>query len=113
MTTFIPVLIPEFLSIYETERLLQELAEYGIDSSALVVNQLICPSKEHPCEFCAARSKMQKGYVKQVKELYEQLYSVVLLPLLKKEVRGVAELTEFSKNLMVPCKETHDVYDDE
>lgn len=94
MTTFVCVCIPEFLSLYETERMIQELAGYGIDTHAIVVNQLLFPKRTNECEQCNARRRMQKKYLEQIEELYDE-FNVVKMPLLVEEVRGKDRLERY------------------
>lgn len=102
LTTFVCVCIPEFLSLYETERLVQELAKFEIDCRNVVVNQVISPSEVGSSRLLAARVRMQAGYLAQFDELYEDFH-LVKMPLLDEEVRGVEALTAFSRFLVDPA----------
>jgi arsenite/tail-anchored protein-transporting ATPase len=96
------VCIPEFLSLYETERLVQALAGFGIDCRNICINQVIAPGAAGNSVLLAARSRMQATYLAQFDELYEDFH-LVRTPLLAEEVRGVDALKAFSRFLVDPA----------
>ena len=129
-TTFIAVCIPEFLSMYETERLIQELNKSKIDCHNIVINQVLFINKENDnnnCDMCKARFNMQCKYINQIQELYgeEEIdnddegddvnmnaiiedkkdknnnkYFISILPLQEEEIRGIDWLKKFGKFLI-------------
>lgn len=62
------VAIAEFLSMYETERLVQELYKLDMNVHNVVINQLLfLPHHDkEPCKMCVARHKIQNKYLEQV-----------------------------------------------
>jgi len=109
--TFVCVCIPEFLSLYETERLSQTLTKYGIDCGSIVINQVLHPIHFEPpselegtlktiCDRHIARVKMQQKYIRQYNDLYGEDFHLVQIPLLNKEVRQLDSLRNYG-NLLI------------
>ena len=98
-TTFVAVCIPEFLSMYETERLAIELAKQEIDIQNIVVNQVLFPDPRESCKKCCARRKMQDKYLTQIQEIYDDFH-ITVNPMLDQEVRGLDQLKQFGGLLM-------------
>lgn len=86
--------------MYETERLIQELFKYEIDIRNIVINQVLFDEGNH-CKMCISRRAMQKKYLDQIRELFEDFH-ITILPLQEQEVRGVNSLVNFSNMLINP-----------
>lgn len=127
LTTFVCVCIPEFLSVYETERLIQDLARSDIDCSYIVVNQVLKhiefgtmvedawnklddEQKQMMEPFFEkireqesthnSRVAIQRKYLEDIKDLYEEDFNIVTILQNKNEVRGKEALQQFAKLLI-------------
>lgn len=96
-TTFVAVCIPEFLAMYETERLVTALTKCQIDISNIVINQVLPAASD--CDMCKSRRNMQEKYLSQLTELYDDLI-LSITPLLMNEVRGLEAIKAFSEFLV-------------
>jgi arsenite-transporting ATPase len=95
-TAYNLVMIPEAMSIYESERSLKTIKEYGIPVKNIIVNQVI-PENRH-CSFCTAKNHQQKERLKTIKERFKA-YDIQTVNLMKNEVHGNKMLEEVAKEL--------------
>lgn len=105
-TDFRIVVVPETLSVAESQRLLDRLDEYGIHVGTIVVNRVLedpatvvdeslaaafaAPEPED-CAFCRSRWEVQQAALAAAQELFGQR-EVKRVPLLATEVRGTNAL---------------------
>jgi len=131
-TTFVCVCIAEHLSVFETRRLIAELDKGGIACGYILCNQLVpralqavtltsggaealearllsggtatdtAAAVRSACELCGARARIQSKYLGELEAAVEGRQTVVRLPLLPGEVRGLANLNEFGRFYLEP-----------
>ncbi|KAL3517077.1 hypothetical protein ACH5RR_023979 [Cinchona calisaya] len=101
LTTFVCVCIPEFLSLYETERLVQELTKFEIDTHNIIINQVLFDEEAVESKLLKARMQMQQKYLDQFYTLYDDFH-ITKLPLLPQEVCGVEALRSCSRHFVSP-----------
>jgi len=94
-TEFVPVTIPETLSINETERLVVFLKNHGIPVKNIIVNRVI---QEEGCIFCSTKRSEQQRYMREIEEKFKE-YNLHKISLFPKEIQGICDLKEFGSAL--------------
>ncbi|WP_324661584.1 ArsA family ATPase [Haloarcula sediminis] len=104
-TDFRIVMVPETLSVMESERLLAQLTDFEIPVSTIVVNRVMQDPSEvlgrevgipgpntDGCEFCARRWDVQQDAIASAQDLFRG-HEVKRVPLFADEVHGEALLS--------------------
>jgi len=95
LTEFVPVTIPEPMSILETEGLIEYLDGLGINVENIIANQILFPGE---CEFCKKRAEIQEKHIKLIDEKFKR-FQILKMPLFPKEIRGEKDLLEYAEIL--------------
>lgn len=90
------VMIPEAMSIYESERSMQVLKEYRIPVNSVVVNQLIPHNPK--CDFCQERRSMQQKRLEEISRKFRD-FRILKLPMFREEIKGTNSLERAGKEL--------------
>jgi arsenite-transporting ATPase len=93
---FILVTIPEALGVYQSRRVIGELAKHGLDVHFIVINDVIL---DPDCDFHRRRMEMQIPYIEMLGNEYGDHMKLIRLPLLPYEVKGVERLREVERFL--------------
>ena len=84
-TRFVPVTIPEPMSIYETERMLGALEKIDVPVKEIIVNRVI---ESEDCKFCRLKKEDQKKPLNEIEDKFFR-YNLIKVPLFPVEIQGV------------------------
>ncbi|MHA1205435.1 MAG: ArsA family ATPase [Candidatus Heimdallarchaeum aukensis] len=88
-TQFIIVGIPTLMSIFESERLFEELKEHYIPNKEIVVNQINPENKS--CPYCMNRRKEHLANLEYIKQAFPN-HDVTTVEAFNQEIRGIKML---------------------
>jgi len=94
-TEFVPVTIPQPMSIVEVEKLVQTLLKDRVPIKNVIVNQVV-PERE--CPFCASMRQQQHSCVQDLEQTFAS-FNLVKVPLLPHQIRGQQRLMEYARIL--------------
>lgn len=93
---FILVTIPEALGVFQAQRVIADLAQFGLQVRHMIVNHIV---SEPDSEFLRRRRAMQWPYIDLLAREYGTQMAITHLPLFAEEVKGIARLRELERFL--------------
>jgi arsenite/tail-anchored protein-transporting ATPase len=82
-TVFVPVMIPEAMSIIETEKLVNVLKNNKISIGKILINNVL----NGECEFCKIKNQEQKKYIKDIRDKFSR-FEIKEIPLFPHDISG-------------------------
>lgn len=101
-TQALVITVPEGLVVSQTERVLKELENFGVNIGRIIVNFVI-GEEICDCQFHQTKREMQKKYIDILQEAYEKKPGLIVLPDLSGEVKGIEALGKI-ESLLFPEK---------
>jgi len=98
-TQFVPVMIPELMSIYETKRLISSLEKIKIPVKEIVVNHLLDAGDADGCLFCSSKKEDQRQPLIEIEDTFSQ-YDLIPVPLFPGEIRGLEGMMGLEDHLL-------------
>ena len=95
-TSYNIVMIPEAMSIYESERSVRFLKDARIHIGSIIVNQII--PENSGCRFCSGRRKFQLERLSEIETKFPE-NKILKLNLFREEVRGKRMLEKMAREL--------------
>ncbi|MHA1346743.1 MAG: ArsA family ATPase [Candidatus Heimdallarchaeaceae archaeon] len=96
-TQFIKVMIPTMMSIFETERLVEELDSHSIAHDFVVVNMI---NPDNPdCQYCSHRRREHLENMKYIESVFGK-DKLTPVDAFDREIRGIKMLKFFAENLL-------------
>jgi arsenite/tail-anchored protein-transporting ATPase len=92
---FLVVTIPEALGIFQSRRIIQDLAGYGLEVRRVIVNGILMESDS---EFLKSRFLMQQQHLRSLKDEFGEA-ALTMMPLLPSEARGLGKIKEVEEIL--------------
>ena len=96
-TQFVKVLIPTMMSVFETERLVEELNQHLIPHEYSVVNMVNPDNKD--CQYCTHRRKEHLKNIEYIKSAFPN-NDITVVEAFDQEIRGLDMLSQFRESII-------------